>query len=143
MSKSGSGLKRTHARLGLPPSIVKKFSPDPDGPMDRVHLVSLPRNTATGSASRMVLPKDQWCYLPNESGDYAEGMTIPADVLERTGYRLAHRGGMGIRLPLGHRHQLLLRPVQRASGQVCLVSGQQQGTRLAMRELAAERPGTV
>jgi len=34
------------------------------------------------------LPKDQWCYLPNEAGAYAEGMTIPADVLERTGYRL-------------------------------------------------------
>ena len=34
------------------------------------------------------LPKDQWCYLPNEAGAYAEGMTIPADVLQRTGYRL-------------------------------------------------------
>ena len=34
------------------------------------------------------MPKDQWCYLPNEAGAYAEGMTIPADVLERTGYRL-------------------------------------------------------
>ena len=34
------------------------------------------------------LPKDQWCYLPNEAGAYAEGMSIPADVLERTGYRL-------------------------------------------------------
>ncbi len=34
------------------------------------------------------LPKDQWCYLPNESGAYDDGMTIPADVLKRTGYRL-------------------------------------------------------
>ncbi len=34
------------------------------------------------------LPKDQWCYLRNEAGAYAEGMTIPADVLKRTGYRL-------------------------------------------------------
>ena len=34
------------------------------------------------------MPKDQWCYLPNEAGAYAEGMSIPADVLERTGYRL-------------------------------------------------------
>ncbi len=34
------------------------------------------------------LTKDQWCYLPNESGAYAEGMVIPADVLQRTGYRL-------------------------------------------------------
>jgi serine/threonine protein kinase/formylglycine-generating enzyme required for sulfatase activity len=34
------------------------------------------------------IPKDQWCYLRNASGAYAEGMSIPADVLERTGYRL-------------------------------------------------------
>ena len=33
-------------------------------------------------------PKEEWCYLPNASGAYAEGMSIPADVLERTGYRL-------------------------------------------------------
>jgi formylglycine-generating enzyme required for sulfatase activity len=34
------------------------------------------------------LPKDQWCYVSNEAGAYAEGMSIPADVLKRTGYRL-------------------------------------------------------
>jgi formylglycine-generating enzyme required for sulfatase activity len=34
------------------------------------------------------IPKDQWCYLPNEAGSYAEGMRIPADALERPGYRL-------------------------------------------------------
>ena len=34
------------------------------------------------------LAKEQWCYEPNEAGAYAEGMTIPADVLQRTGYRL-------------------------------------------------------
>ena len=34
------------------------------------------------------LPKDQWCYLPDRGGAYAEGMKIPADVLQRTGYRL-------------------------------------------------------
>jgi formylglycine-generating enzyme required for sulfatase activity len=34
------------------------------------------------------LPKDQWCYAPNPEGTYDAGMTIPADVLKRTGYRL-------------------------------------------------------
>ena len=34
------------------------------------------------------LPKDQWCYLPNEQKKYDEGMKIPADFLQRTGYRL-------------------------------------------------------
>ncbi len=34
------------------------------------------------------IPKDQWCYEPNEKGEYAEGMKIAADFLSRTGYRL-------------------------------------------------------
>ena len=46
------------------------------------------------------MPKDQWCYLPNEAGAYAEGMTIPADVLAAHRLSPAHRGGMGIRLPV-------------------------------------------
>src|SRR5262249_18314379 len=28
-------------------------------------------------------------YLPNDKGDYGEGTKVPADVLNRTGYRLA------------------------------------------------------
>lgn len=34
------------------------------------------------------IPKDQWCYEPNDRGEYAEGMKIAADFLSRTGYRL-------------------------------------------------------
>ena len=34
------------------------------------------------------LPKDQWCYLPADKGKYTTGMTIPADILRRKGYRL-------------------------------------------------------
>jgi formylglycine-generating enzyme required for sulfatase activity len=34
------------------------------------------------------LPKEERCFLPNASGAYAEGMSIPADVLHRRGYRL-------------------------------------------------------
>jgi formylglycine-generating enzyme required for sulfatase activity len=34
------------------------------------------------------IPKDQWCYLPNDQGAYAQGMRIPGDCLLRTGYRL-------------------------------------------------------
>jgi serine/threonine protein kinase/formylglycine-generating enzyme required for sulfatase activity/tetratricopeptide (TPR) repeat protein len=34
------------------------------------------------------LPKEQWCYLRNPSGAYDAGMSIPADVLKRSGYRL-------------------------------------------------------
>jgi formylglycine-generating enzyme required for sulfatase activity len=34
------------------------------------------------------IPKDQWCYLPNKDKEYAKEMTIPANALRRTGYRL-------------------------------------------------------
>jgi serine/threonine protein kinase/formylglycine-generating enzyme required for sulfatase activity len=34
------------------------------------------------------IPKEQWCYLPNEQGEYAEGMRLAPDCLDRTGYRL-------------------------------------------------------
>ena len=34
------------------------------------------------------IPKDQWCYEPNDKGEYAEGMKIDADFLSRNGYRL-------------------------------------------------------
>jgi formylglycine-generating enzyme required for sulfatase activity len=33
-------------------------------------------------------PRDQWCYLPNAKGQYAEGMKVAGDFLRRTGYRL-------------------------------------------------------
>ena len=34
------------------------------------------------------LPRDQWCYLPNNEGKYAAGMTMAPAGLHRTGYRL-------------------------------------------------------
>ena len=34
------------------------------------------------------IPKDQWCYEPNNKGEYAEGVKIASDFLSRTGYRL-------------------------------------------------------
>jgi hypothetical protein len=34
------------------------------------------------------LPQQEWCYEPNASGQYAEGMKPAADFLSRTGYRL-------------------------------------------------------
>jgi eukaryotic-like serine/threonine-protein kinase len=34
------------------------------------------------------IDKEEWCYLPNEDGEYAEGMKLAPDYLHRTGYRL-------------------------------------------------------
>ncbi|MEX0613687.1 MAG: protein kinase [Pirellulales bacterium] len=34
------------------------------------------------------IPRDQWCYEPNERGEYGPGMKVPMNILRRTGYRL-------------------------------------------------------
>ena len=34
------------------------------------------------------VPKEQWCYEPNDHGEYAEGMKPADDYLQRSGYRL-------------------------------------------------------
>jgi formylglycine-generating enzyme required for sulfatase activity len=34
------------------------------------------------------IPVDEWCYSPNEKGDYAEGMKLMSNAESRKGYRL-------------------------------------------------------
>ena len=34
------------------------------------------------------VPEEEWCYLPNSRGDYATGMQLAEDYLDRRGYRL-------------------------------------------------------
>ena len=34
------------------------------------------------------LTSEEWCYVPNQDGKYAEGMTMAPDYLKRIGYRL-------------------------------------------------------
>jgi formylglycine-generating enzyme required for sulfatase activity len=34
------------------------------------------------------LPESEWCYEPNQHGQYADGMKLAANYLQRTGYRL-------------------------------------------------------
>ena len=46
------------------------------------------------------LPRDQWCYLPNLDGAYAEGMTIPLTCFAQW-VPAAHGAGMGILLRSG------------------------------------------
>jgi len=66
---------------------LKLYSPDPDGPW-----IGPSWYTAVAYCNWLSelegLPEDQWCYKPKKDGSYAEGMTIPADVLKRNGYRL-------------------------------------------------------
>jgi len=78
----------TNRQFGrLDPSYLTRYSPDPSGPMIGVDWYGAAAY-CNWLSEQEGLPKDQWCYLRNEAGAYAEGMTIPANVLERTGYRL-------------------------------------------------------
>jgi len=77
----------TVERYQLSAGYLNKFSPDPDGPWIGPDWFTA-AHYCNWLSEQEGLPKDQWCYLPNEAGAYAEGMSIPADVLVRTGYRL-------------------------------------------------------
>jgi formylglycine-generating enzyme required for sulfatase activity len=77
----------TMQRYQLSSSFLAKFSPDPAGPWIGPDWYTA-AHYCNWLSEQDGLPKDQWCYVPNEAGAYAQGMSIPADVLDRTGYRL-------------------------------------------------------
>ena len=78
-------------RYRLSDSDLSRYSPDPQG---QGPWIGPDWYTAAHYCNWLSeqegLPKDQWCYLPNEAGAYAEGISIPADVLERHGLSPAH-----------------------------------------------------
>jgi formylglycine-generating enzyme required for sulfatase activity/tetratricopeptide (TPR) repeat protein len=78
---------RENSQFDLERSSVERYSPEPDGPMIGVSWFGAAAY-CNWLSKEEGLPKDQWCYLPNEKGEYDQGMTVPADFLRRTGYRL-------------------------------------------------------
>ena len=71
----------------LSPSDLARYSPDTEGPWIGPDWYTA-AHYCNWLSEQEGLPKAQWCYVPNETGAYTEGMSIPANVLERTGYRL-------------------------------------------------------
>jgi formylglycine-generating enzyme required for sulfatase activity len=65
----------------------KYFSPESDCPINNVAWYDAVAY-CNWLNEREGIPKDQWCYQPNEQGEYAQGMRIIGDFLRRTGYRL-------------------------------------------------------
>jgi len=79
---------REYPQFGLDPSHLRRYSPDPDAPMIGVSWFGAVAY-CNWLSKREGLPESQWCYLPDAQRGYNQGMTIPADVLKRKGYRLA------------------------------------------------------
>ncbi len=74
-------------RYHVAPGFLATFSPEPDGPcLARDWYAAA--HYCNWLSEREGLPKEEWCYVPNDAGLYAEGMSIPADALLRVGYRL-------------------------------------------------------
>jgi formylglycine-generating enzyme required for sulfatase activity len=79
--------KITIDRNQVRPSLLQKVSPDPNGPWVGPDWYTA-AHYCNWLSEQEGLSKEHWCYIPNKSGEYAEDMSIPANVLERKGYRL-------------------------------------------------------
>ena len=78
---------KTNDDFGLDQANLTKHSPDPDGPWITPDWYAAAAY-CNWLSKEEGLPADQWCYLPKQGDAYADGMTIPADALDRKGYRL-------------------------------------------------------
>jgi formylglycine-generating enzyme required for sulfatase activity len=77
---------RTDPRLVVAPELLNRFSPHADGPWIGAGWYAA-AEYCNWLSKQEGIARNQWCYEPGERG-YIEGMSIPADALRRTGYRL-------------------------------------------------------
>ena len=87
-------ISTTEISRGQIRKLIKGFSHSQDNfyPTDDCAIGGLTWYEAAEYCNRLSesegIPQDQWCYVPNARGKYAEGMTIRKDYLELSGYRL-------------------------------------------------------
>jgi formylglycine-generating enzyme required for sulfatase activity len=78
---------KSNDQYAMDQSTLNRYSTSPDGPWIGCDWYGAAAY-CNWLSEQEGLPKDQFCYLLNEAGALTEGTTIPANVLERTGYRL-------------------------------------------------------
>jgi formylglycine-generating enzyme required for sulfatase activity/tetratricopeptide (TPR) repeat protein len=78
---------KTNRQFTLSRGELMKFSPNEDGPWIGLDWYSAAAYCNWLSKEEQI-PENEWCYLPKRTGTWAQGVTIPADVLDRKGYRL-------------------------------------------------------
>jgi formylglycine-generating enzyme required for sulfatase activity len=92
----------------------ERYSPEPTCPMTLVTWYDAAAY-CNWLSEQDGIPEDQWCYGPNEKGDYADGMKLMPDLRNRKGYRLptnaeweyACRAGAATKFSFGEPWELL------------------------------------
>jgi len=68
-------------------TFTKKYAPTADCPQVSVSWY-LAAEYCNWLSKQQGIPPDQWCFVPNESGEFDKGMQLAEGYLHKTGYRL-------------------------------------------------------